>query len=91
MAGNRKNKEREGERGEGVTKDKRKRGERQGEGVQRKRERVEELWSHLFKGAEDVGIILLEASNSCESRESTRDLVTMEHSKVSHPQRQLPP
>ena len=38
-----------------------------------------------------MSIILLETPHSREPRESTRQLIAMEHTKVSHPQRQLPP
>ena len=47
--------------------------------------------AHLFRSAEDVGVVLLEATHTSEAGESSRDLVPMEDSKVGHTERELPP
>ena len=47
--------------------------------------------AHLFWGAENVSIILLEPPPSGQSSERSRYLVAMEHTKVSHAKRQFPP
>ena len=38
-----------------------------------------------------MSVILLETSHPCQTGEGTRELIAMEHTKVSHPQGQLPP
>lgn len=39
---------------------------------------------HQYVPAENVRIILLEASYSCETRERTGSLVSVQHTKISH-------
>lgn len=46
---------------------------------------------HLVHGAEDVGIVLLEAPDPRQPRQGPRGLVAMEHPEVGQPQGQLPP
>jgi hypothetical protein len=38
---------------------------------------------NLVQGAEYVTIILLESSHSCKTCESTRDLISVKHAKIS--------
>ena len=38
-----------------------------------------------------MSVILLEAPDPCQPRESTGELVAVKHTKVRHPQGQLPP
>ena len=47
--------------------------------------------SNLFSSTEDVGVILLEPSHPGEPREGSRELIPVQHAKVSHPQRELTP
>lgn len=45
----------------------------------------------LVHGAEDVSIILLEAADTGEARQSSRQLVPVQYAKICHSERQLPP
>ena len=47
--------------------------------------------SHLVHGAEDVGVILLEATHPGEPRERPRQLVPVQDAEVSHAEGQLSP
>lgn len=47
--------------------------------------------AHLVHGAEDVGVVLLEAADAGQARQSPRQLVAVQDAKVGHAQRQLPP
>ncbi len=46
---------------------------------------------HLLGRAEDVGVVLLEPPHPDEPSEGTRELVSVQHAKVGHPQRKLSP
>ena len=46
-------------------------------------ERIDDLLTDLIGRAEDVSIILLEASNSDETAESTGDFISMKHTEIS--------
>ena len=46
---------------------------------------------YLFHRAEDVGIILLKATNSRKSTEGTRQLVSMQDTEICHTQWQFTP
>jgi hypothetical protein len=46
---------------------------------------------YLVNAAEDMSVILLEAAHSSETREGARQLVTVEHAKVSKPDGQFFP
>ena len=47
------------------------------------------LDAHLFHRAEDVCVILLEASHASETREGTACLISMQNSEVGHSNWQL--
>ena len=40
--------------------------------------------THLFWGAENMGVVLLEPANPREPSESARHLVAMENSEIGH-------
>lgn len=48
-------------------------------------------WPHLIHGAEDMSIILLEAANAGEASQGSRQLVSVQNTKVCHAKRQLSP
>ena len=47
--------------------------------------------SHLFHGAEDVSVVLLEAPHPGKACEGSGELVPVEHPEVSQPDGKLPP
>ena len=51
--------------------------------------RLLNLAGELLLGAENVSIVLLEATNSDQTIEGARDLVSVEHTKVGVPERQV--
>ena len=46
-------------------------------------ERIDDLLTDLIGRTEDVSIILLEASNSDETTESTGDFISVKHTEIS--------
>jgi len=47
--------------------------------------------THLVRCTEDVGIVLLEPADSCQTRQSARQLVAMQNTKVGKADWQLSP
>jgi hypothetical protein len=47
-------------------------------------------YTHLVLSAEDVCVVLHKAPHSSEATEGTTELIAVQHTKVSQPQRQLP-
>ena len=54
-------------------------------------ERLRVIVSHLRLRAEDMRIILLEATHTCQAAQRSRRLVTVQHTEVSHAQWQFTP
>lgn len=54
-----------------------------------RRQSCRQTSTNLIDSAKDVGIILLETSHSSKPRQGTRKLIAVEHTKVSHAQRQF--
>lgn len=46
---------------------------------------------HLIHPAEDVSVVLLEAPNSGQTSQRSRQLVSVQDAEISQPQRELPP
>ena len=51
----------------------------------------ENLISNLVGGAENVGIVLLEPAHPRQTRESSREFITMKNAKVGHSQGKFSP
>jgi len=47
--------------------------------------------AHLVHGAEDVGVVLLEAADADEARQGSRQLVPVQDAEVGHANGQLSP
>lgn len=47
--------------------------------------------AHLVHPAEDVGVVLLEAADSGQAAQRSRQLVPVEHAEVGHPEGEFPP
>eukprot|EP00760_Papus_ankaliazontas_P030251 PhM_4_TR468/c1_g1_i2/m.80221 len=72
------------------------RGQRQGEGeaedvvdVLQERQGAADLGVHLLGRAEDVRVVLLEATHADQTGEGAADLVAVQHTEVSHAHRKL--